>query len=103
MLILRHVNPHERPRLFNLHEALTTGSLVFTLITMKVIRDLPREFRFTYTRASKEEHDEGTVRINPAILTQTYGRRNRPNRTLLSDDLVSNDLLDINYEVNKNL
>ena len=94
MLILRHIDPHECPRLFNLYDGLTT------LVAMKVICDLLREFCFAYTRASKEEHDKGTVRINPAILTQADGRRDRPNRTPLSDDLVSNDLLDINYETN---
>ena len=103
MLILRHVNPYESPSLFDLYDGLTLGSLVFTPVTMKVIRDLLRKFCFTYTRASKEEHDEGTVRINPAILTQADGRSDRPNRTPLSDDLVSDDFLDSNATVSKSL
>jgi hypothetical protein len=98
MLILRHVDPHECPRLFKLHEGLTTGIRRFTLRAMKVTRDLLCELGFAYTGASKEEHNEGTVRINPSTLTQADGRRDGTNRTLLSDDLVSDDLLDINYE-----
>ena len=95
MLKLRHVDSHERPRLFNLPEP---RGLVFT---SEVIRDPLGEFRFPYPRTSKEEHDEGTVRIDPAILAQANGRRDRPNRTSLSNNLISNDFLDLNCEVNK--
>jgi len=44
MLVLRHVDSYKRPRLFNFHERLTTGGIVFTLVTVKVMRDLLREF-----------------------------------------------------------
>jgi hypothetical protein len=101
MLILRHVDPHESPRFFNLYEGPITGGLVFTLVAIKVIRDLLREFCFPYARATKEEHDEGTVGIDPPILAQTYGRRDRPNRTPLPNYLVSDDFLDLFCEIGK--
>ena len=62
------------------------------------------EFSFSYTGASKEEHDEGMVRIDLAILTQADGRRDRPNWTPLSDDIFSNNFFDPNCGVvSKNL
>jgi hypothetical protein len=101
MLILRHVDPHESPRLFNLCEGLITGGFIFTLVAIKVIGDLLRKFCFPYTRTAKEEHDKGTVGIDPPILAQTDGRRNRPNRTPLTNDLISDDSLDLFCEVRK--
>jgi len=101
MLILRHINPHESPRLFQLCEGLTTGGLVWTVITIEVIRNLLCEFCFPYARAAEEEHDEGTVRVDPAILAQPDGGRDRPNRTPLPNDLVSDDPLDLFCEVRK--
>jgi hypothetical protein len=101
MLILRHVDPHESPRLFNLCEGLITGGFIFTLVAIKVIGDLLRKFCFSYTRTAKEEHDEGTVGIDPPILAQMDGRRNRPNRTPLTNDLISDNSLDLFCEVRK--
>lgn len=100
MLILGHVDSQECSRLFNLIDGLTTGGLVF-VVFIKVIRDLFREFCFPYARAPKEEHDQGAVRIDPAILAQTDGGGDRSNRTPLPDDLVFDDTLDLFCEVRK--
>jgi hypothetical protein len=61
MLILRHVDPHETPRLFNLRYGLIS-------FTIKIIGDLLREFCLPYSGAAKEKHNEGTIGIDPAVL-----------------------------------